>query len=212
MATQNNQSTTNASNGGVDHAETPSGSGAGSSNSSASTGRGGSAASPSIQEMRSNTASILEQTKSTASEVYDTMSEKAVSALDEKKSGLSDGLTSVADTVRRFSGTLNESQTNDRVSEIASKYSETAAQKLESVARYLETTDWRELASDVEVQARRNPAIFLGTAFVLGMLAARFLKSSPPASAGRTNRTSGKQLTAGSTGQTHDLGNSHAAM
>jgi hypothetical protein len=212
MATQNNQSTTNASNGGVDHAETPSGSGAGSSNSSASTGMGGSAASPSIQEMKTNTASILEQTKSTASEVYDTVSEKAVSALDEKKSGLSDGLTSVADTVRRFSGTLNESQTNDRVSEIASKYSETAAQKLESAARYLETTDWRELASDVEVQARRNPALFLGSAFVLGVLAARFLKSSPPSSGGRSTNRTGKQLTAGSTGQTHDLGNTHAAM
>ena len=35
------------------------------------------------------------------------------------------------------------------------------------------------MARDAESYARRNPAVFLGSAFVLGILAARFFKSSP---------------------------------
>jgi len=203
MATENNQTTAS---------QTAVGGGSGAASSAGATGTGGNATPASTEEMKNNARSIVEQTKATAGEVYDTVSEKAVNALDEKKSGLSDGLTSAAETVRKFSGTLNESATNDRVAEMASKYSETAAQKLESAARYLESTDWRELASDVEVQARRNPALFLGGAFVLGVLAARFLKSSPPSAGGRSTTRTNKQLSSGGTGQTHDLGNTHAAM
>ncbi|MFL6374192.1 MAG: hypothetical protein ACJ73D_05960 [Pyrinomonadaceae bacterium] len=207
MATQNNQSTAKGSAGGADQAM---GAGAGASRSTGSTGTG--ASTPNVQDVKAGAQSILEQTKSTVGEVYETVSEKAVNALDEKKSGLSDGLSSAADTVRRFSSTLNESDSNDRVTELASKYSETAAQKLESAGRYLESTDWRQLTQDVEVQARRNPAVFLGTAFALGILAARFLKSSPPASTSISTGTRSNRLNAANKGQTHDLGNTHAAM
>ena len=36
------------------------------------------------------------------------------------------------------------------------------------------------MARDLESFARRNPAIFIGAAFGVGFLVARFLKSTPP--------------------------------
>ncbi len=60
------------------------------------------------------------------------------------------------------------------------KYSESVASQVEQFSRYLEKKDLRDVANDVERFARRNPAVFLGGAFALGLLAARFLKSANP--------------------------------
>jgi hypothetical protein len=56
----------------------------------------------------------------------------------------------------------------------------------------LRQKDVRELMSDVERFAQRQPTLFLGGAFALGLLGARFLKSSAPTEnsgqmAGRTS-------------------------
>jgi len=49
---------------------------------------------------------------------------------------------------------------------------------VENWADYVQQTDVRQMADRVESFARREPAIFLGGAFALGLLGARFLKSS----------------------------------
>jgi hypothetical protein len=102
---------------------------------------------------------------------------------------LSDGLSTVADSVRQVGENLGSSSTDSGLAEAAAKYTNTAAQKLEDVAGYFETRNVREMARDLEGFARRNPAVFLGAAFGLGFLAARFLKSTTPkydsAAAGR---------------------------
>jgi len=64
---------------------------------------------------------------------------------------------------------------------LTTQYTETLSQQVEKLSGYLERQDLSGLMSDVERFARRNPAIFLGGAFALGILAARFLKSSTPA-------------------------------
>jgi hypothetical protein len=48
------------------------------------------------------------------------------------------------------------------------------------VSGYLEARDIQDLVGEAESLARRSPALFLGGAFTLGVLAARFLKSSSP--------------------------------
>jgi hypothetical protein len=63
---------------------------------------------------------------------------------------------------------------------LTARYGDSLAQQVEQVSHYLEQKDLRELVRDVEVFARRNPAVFIGGAFALGMLAARFLKSGNP--------------------------------
>ena len=127
-----------------------------------------------------NDPSLLTQAKTAAGDVYDSVADKALSAVDEQKAGLTGKLSGVADTVRRVSGTLHDTEADSSLSEFAARYTDTAAQKLDSVAKYFDNADLKVIARDIESYARRNPAIFLGSAFALGIMAARFLKSTPP--------------------------------
>jgi hypothetical protein len=145
-----------------------------------STGSGGSAT--------ATARGLIDQAKETAGQAYDAVADKAATKLNEQKSTLSGGLTTVAESVRQVGENLGASPTDSGLAEAAAKYTNTAARKLEDVAGYFETKNVREMARDLEGFARRNPAVFLGAAFGLGFLAARFLKSTNPkdtAGAGR---------------------------
>jgi len=128
---------------------------------------------------------LYDQAKETAGQAYGAVTDKAATTLDEKKSTLSDGLSTVADSIRQVGdnmskGLVQGTNTENALSNAASKYSSTAAQKVQDLAQYFERNDVRSMVHDLEGYARRNPAILIGAAFGLGMLAARFLKSSSP--------------------------------
>jgi hypothetical protein len=53
-----------------------------------------------------------------------------------------------------------------------------AANQLERVSNQLRDKDVGELMQDAQQFARRRPAVFIGSAFAIGLLGARFLKSS----------------------------------
>jgi hypothetical protein len=54
----------------------------------------------------------------------------------------------------------------------------TAADRAEDLARYLRETDVRQMIGTVENFARRQPLLFLGGAFALGVAASRFIKAA----------------------------------
>lgn len=112
-----------------------------------------------------------------ASQAYGIAAKKATEAIDEKKANLTQGLTSVADTIRQIGGNLSEAQEPTGVTNIAAQYTNQAADKVEQLTGYLERRDFKGLVRDLEDLAHKNPAIFLGGAFALGILAARFFKS-----------------------------------
>jgi hypothetical protein len=58
-------------------------------------------------------------------------------------------------------------------------FADTAAQQVDKVGDFLRQTDFQGLIREAEGFARRQPAIFLGGAMALGILASRFLKASP---------------------------------
>lgn len=153
-----------------------------------------------VDKIKDTAGNLLDSAKARASDAYGAVAEKASSVISDQKSEFSAGLTGVADTVRRVSGAITEGETKNGVTEYAVKYTDTAAKKLEGVAKYFETTDLKGVARDVESYARRNPAIFLGAAFAIGVLAARFIKSSP----------SPDPLKAGAKKQLPAAGNGHA--
>jgi hypothetical protein len=124
--------------------------------------------------------SLYDQAKETANEAYEVAAEKATTKLEEQKTTLSSGLSTVADSVRRVSQNLKGPDVKDGMAKFTAEYSDTAAKKIEQVANYFEQKDVRAMYNDVENFARRNPAMFIGGAFALGLIAARFLKSSPP--------------------------------
>jgi hypothetical protein len=77
---------------------------------------------------------------------------------------------------------------------------ERAADQIDSFSRSLREKDVNELLDDAQQLARRQPALFIGGAFVLGLIGARFFKSSAQSngSAGRYgNGRSGQNLMAG---------------
>ena len=57
-------------------------------------------------------------------------------------------------------------------------YTQGVADKIEQLASALRGRDLPQLARDVEQLARRQPALFIGGAFSVGLIAARFMKSS----------------------------------
>ncbi|MEJ7622373.1 MAG: hypothetical protein WKF34_00115 [Pyrinomonadaceae bacterium] len=123
--------------------------------------------------------SFIDQAKAVAGDAYSSVADKATSTVEDGKAGLVTGLEGVAHTVRRVVDAIGEDGDDGKISGYAARYTETGAKKLEDIAGYFDKTDLKGMARDVERYGRQNPAIFLGAAFALGVLAARFLKSSP---------------------------------
>ena len=91
---------------------------------------------------------------------------------DRGKDQAAEGITQVADSIRRVSLDMEGSQ--PQIAEVA----QTAADQAERVANYLQQTDAREIVRTVEDVARRQPLLFLGGAFLLGMAATRLIKAA----------------------------------
>jgi hypothetical protein len=99
----------------------------------------------------------------------------AESKLGAGKDFAAEHLGSVADALRK---TSHELRTNDSA---VTDYVDMAASSVEKVSNYVQTRTLSQLMGDAEAFARREPAVFLGGAFFLGMLGGRFLKSASPA-------------------------------
>jgi hypothetical protein len=56
---------------------------------------------------------------------------------------------------------------------------DTAAQQVDRAGQFLRQTDFQGVVRGAEDFARRQPAVFLGGALALGLVASRFLKASP---------------------------------
>jgi hypothetical protein len=112
---------------------------------------------------------------------------------DRGKDQAAQGISQVAQSIRRVSSEMEGQQPT-----IASA-GRTAAEQADRLATYLQQTDAREIVHTVEDAARRQPIIFMGGAFLLGLAAARFLKAAGGTpTAYRSDHTSGYRSTASS--------------
>ncbi|MEO8072385.1 MAG: hypothetical protein ABI891_08605 [Acidobacteriota bacterium] len=113
-----------------------------------------------------------------AGKVYDAAAKKATSKIDEQKANWAQSLSGVADSIRQIGDTLRDGEEPYGIAKVSANYTDTAADKVEEVSDYLGNKDLGEMLGDLEKFAHRNPALFLGGAFALGIAAARFLKSN----------------------------------
>jgi hypothetical protein len=97
----------------------------------------------------------------------------AAAQLNSQKDKATQGLGTVANAVRESTQNLRNQQ-----HDVAARYVEQAADQIEKISTRLREKDVVELLSDAQQLARRRPALFVGAAFALGVIGARFLKSS----------------------------------
>ena len=137
-------------------------------------------------------------------EAIDQVKDKASSVLGEQKTNLASGVASVADSIRQVGENLGKSNENNQIASLAGKYGDSLAGQVEKFSSYIEDKEFKELIRDVEQFARRNPALFVGGAFALGIVAARFLKSSS------RNQSSGRRSQNNRTGNSSTGGNTQS--
>jgi hypothetical protein len=88
------------------------------------------------------------------------------------------GKSQAAETISRLAGSMRRVSTDIEGEQPAiAGAARTAAEQAERLAAYMERTDAREMVHAVEDAARRQPLLFLGGAFALGLVAARILKA-----------------------------------
>jgi glucan phosphorylase len=132
-------------------------------------GSDGSAGTGVKSQIRDVKNQVVDHAKTTLTEARDS----AATSLTGSKGRLADQVTHVADA---FRSTTDHLRQNDQPQ--LAGYADGVARQAERLAGYLRNADFRAMGEDVRELARRQPALVVGGAFALGLLAARFLKSS----------------------------------
>jgi len=153
----------------------------------------GSTDKPLIQQAKQQTQKVLEQTQQKAGEVMGQARTQVVSQLESQKDRATGSLESVALALRQTGQHLREQNQT-----ALSQYTEQIAESLERFSGSLSQRNMDQMIGEVERFARRQPALFLGTSFALGLLAARFLKSSSPNEGAMAGQSSGAMSPSGS--------------
>lgn len=98
--------------------------------------------------------------------------QRVTSRVDEQKNKAADGLGGIADVFRNAGNELrNENET-------LAQYVDMASDQLRRFADNIRRRGVSDMMNDVNQFARRNPAIFIGGAFLVGFGIARFMKAS----------------------------------
>ena len=132
---------------------------------------------------------VIEQAHKAVNQAKTTAQDKVRSAVTTGKNSAVEALSGVAQSLLVAGQQLSDQQN------VASRFVDQAAERLDKAAQFLDTADVDDLVQRTESWGRRNPALFLGGAFVLGVLGARFLKSSRPAPQRASGGASGIRTT-----------------
>jgi len=116
----------------------------------------------------------LQQARDSVSSAAAQASTKVVSTINDQKARAADGLGSVAQALRQSSGQLRDQDAAASLHQLVSS----AADQVDRLSGYMRSRSVSDMVSEVEQFARRQPAVFIGGALLLGLLGARFLKSS----------------------------------
>jgi hypothetical protein len=121
------------------------------------------------EQIREVKNQVVDQARNT----YQQARDRASSSLGESKNQFADQFGTIADALRRTTEHLR-SEDQQRIAGLT----DTVARQVEQVADYLRNKDARAMRQDLENLARRQPALMIGGALLLGLIGARFFKSS----------------------------------
>jgi uncharacterized protein YjbJ (UPF0337 family) len=134
------------------------------------------AAGEAIGQVKQQAGQVVQQTREMTGQALDRARSEVKSQISSQKDRAAGALGSVADAIRMTGQNL---QQGDQAG--IAQYADRAAEMVDGLTGYLREHDVDDLITEVESFARRQPALFLGGAFMLGFCAARFLRSSAPA-------------------------------
>lgn len=124
------------------------------------------------EQVEAKAEQATDRARQAAGGMVDRAAHQLTERLDQQKHHAAHSLSSVADGLRRSSSQF------EGVPDGMTRYLGEAADRVDELAHYLHDREVEEIVGQVEDFARRQPAAFLGGAFALGLLGARFLKSS----------------------------------
>lgn len=125
------------------------------------------------KQVQEKASEVGEQVRAQGSELANQAQGKVKSTLETQKQKGVGELSGLAEAVRQTSQNLREQH-----KESVAHYAERAAEQMDRMVQYFDSRDVGELLNETEMFARRHPEAFLGGAFMLGLVAGRFLKSS----------------------------------
>jgi len=128
-------------------------------------------------QARQKTGEVIDQVQEKTGQMVDQVREQATSQLSSQKDRVAEGMGNVAHLIR-----MTGDQMRQNNQEGVAQFTDQAANRVENFSRFLQDREPGEIVREVENFARREPVLFLGGAFTLVLLAARFLKSSNPTS------------------------------
>ncbi|MCA9420106.1 MAG: hypothetical protein KC592_03745 [Nitrospira sp.] len=125
------------------------------------------------KHMQAKAGQVGEQIKTQTSQLTGQAQTKVKTTLEEQKGKGVGELSNIAEAVRQTGQHLRDQQKDG-----IAQYAERAADQMDRLIRYVDSRDVSELLSEAEIFARRHPEAFLGGAFMMGLVAGRFIKSS----------------------------------
>jgi len=128
-----------------------------------------------LDQARESTNQILEQARSMTDKVVEQAKTEGSRRLSAQIDQASERVDHVSGAIRSLGGQLRES---DETRPIAG-YVDMAADQIDRASEYLKGKDLDAIVSEIESFGRERPMLFVGVAFGLGVLAARFLRSTP---------------------------------
>jgi ElaB/YqjD/DUF883 family membrane-anchored ribosome-binding protein len=141
-------------------------------------------------------SSIGDRTRDLTSQAQQKAEEQVRSGVDTGRQRAAGALHGVADSLLNGSGEAAEG---------ASRYIRQAGERVQRAADWLEHADVEELTQRTEEFARRQPVVFIGGAFALGLIAARVLKGSRRGAHGTSGDTAFDQASSDRSSSDHDV-------
>lgn len=135
---------------------------------------------------------VVDQVQQVAGQVAGQAKQQAVSQVETQKGQAAEGLGTVAEAARGLGDQLRE---KDQAG--LAGYVDQAAERIEHFSEYVRSTDVNDILGDAQQFARRQPSLFLGGAFLVGLAASRFLRSTAPAMGSRSTGRPGGMSTRG---------------
>lgn len=137
--------------------------------------------------VQSGAAQVGQQAKEQANRLSEQTREQISSQAEQQKERATNQLRDIGSALHETSSTLR-----DREQDSVARVMEGAANQVERFSGYLREHSVDEMISEVEYYARREPELFLGGAMLLGLVGARFFKSSSPERHHREHRGRGR--------------------